>query len=159
MCAFRGNYPSIHIIHTIHLQSIVSSTFILIPLGTRSLTVPSRWRSLLTSRANLDVVVDCLQETSTQLALRIMLFFVDNNGLVVAWVALHGKKGLDGEWGWNEMMDWDREGWTRLLKVPKPSEDSNYIHCSDHSGRFYPLSTLTITWSMLVSNGKFASLK
>lgn len=36
----------------------VSSTFISIPLGTRSLTVSSRWRSLPTSCVSLDAVVD-----------------------------------------------------------------------------------------------------
>jgi tyrosyl-DNA phosphodiesterase 2 len=44
--------------HPPHLPPVVSSTFISILLETRSLTVPSRWRSLPTSCASLDAVVD-----------------------------------------------------------------------------------------------------
>jgi len=77
---------------------------------------------------------------------------LDKNGLVDAWVALHGKKGLDGAtWGvgverhdglgpgrldkvamWGvEAKDMEilRPG---LIEVPKPGEDYNYIPCSDH---------------------------
>ena len=40
---------------------------------------------------------------------------LDKNGLVDAWVTLHGKERLD-TWGvgWNDLMDWGLEGWTRL---------------------------------------------
>ena len=77
---------------------------------------------------------------------------LDKNGLVDAWVALHGKKGLDGAtWGvgverhdglgpgrldkvamWGvEAKDMEilRPG---LIEVPKPGEDYDYIPCSDH---------------------------
>ncbi|KAG2072916.1 hypothetical protein BDR04DRAFT_1127399 [Suillus decipiens] len=65
---------------------------------------------------------------------------LDKNGLVDAWVALHGKKGLDGAtWGVGVAMsgvdakDMEilRPG---LIEVPKPGEDSDYIPCSDHYG-------------------------
>ncbi|KAG2348005.1 hypothetical protein BDR05DRAFT_973860 [Suillus weaverae] len=79
---------------------------------------------------------------------------LDKNGLVDAWVALHGKKGLDGAtWGVGverhdglgpgrldkvamsgvdaKDMEIVRLG---LSEVPKPGEDSDYIPCSDHYG-------------------------
>lgn len=81
---------------------------------------------------------------------------VDQNGLVDAWLALHGKDGLDGAtWGVGvdrpdglgpgrldmvamlgvqakEMeMEILRPG---LIEVPKPGEDSDYIPYSDHCG-------------------------
>lgn len=79
---------------------------------------------------------------------------LDKNGLVDAWVALHGKKGLDGAtWG-AEVERHDRLGPGRLdkvamlgveakdmeilrsglIEVPKPGEDTDYIPCSDHHG-------------------------
>ena len=79
---------------------------------------------------------------------------LDKNGLVDAWVALHGKKGLKGAtWGVGverhdglgprrldkvamsgvEAKDIEilRPG---LIEVCKPGEDSDYIVCSDHHG-------------------------
>jgi len=79
---------------------------------------------------------------------------LDKNGLVDAWVALHGKNGLDGatwgvgverhnRWGPGRLdkvamlgvdakdMEILRPG---LIEVPKPGEDSDYIPCSDHYG-------------------------
>ena len=79
---------------------------------------------------------------------------LDKNGLVDAWVALHGNKGLDGAtWGVGvgrhdglgpgrldkvatlgvdaKDMEILRPG---LSEVPKPGEDSDYIPCSDHYG-------------------------
>ncbi|KAF8329596.1 Endonuclease/exonuclease/phosphatase [Amanita rubescens] len=79
---------------------------------------------------------------------------LDKNGLVDAWVALHGKNGLDGAtWGVGverhdglgpgrldkiamsgvdaKDMEILRPG---LSEVPKPSGDSDYIPCSDHYG-------------------------
>jgi len=79
---------------------------------------------------------------------------LDKNGLVDAWIALHGKKGLDGGTcgvgvkrnhglGLRRLdkiamlgveaknMEILRPG---LIEVPKPSEDSVYIPWSDHSG-------------------------
>ena len=80
---------------------------------------------------------------------------LDKNGLVDAWVALHGKERLDGAtWGVEGMKRHDglepgrldkaamlgveakdmeilRPG---LIEVPKPSENSDYIPCSDHCG-------------------------
>lgn len=79
---------------------------------------------------------------------------LDKNGLVDAWIALHGKKGLDGgTWGVGvkrnhglgprrldkvamlgvetKNMEILRPG---LIEVPKPSEDSVYIPWSGHSG-------------------------
>ena len=79
---------------------------------------------------------------------------LDKNGLVDAWVALHGKKEPDGAtWGVG-MKRHDGLGPGRLDKVamssvvakdmgilrpglsevPKPGEDSDYIPCSDHYG-------------------------
>ena len=79
---------------------------------------------------------------------------LDKNGLVDAWVALHGRKGLDGTtWGAGvKRHDGPRPG--RLdkvamlgleakdmeilrpgqIEVPKPGGDSDYIPCSDHYG-------------------------
>ena len=80
---------------------------------------------------------------------------LDKNGLVDAWVALHGKKGLDGAtWGVGTVERHDGLGPGRLDKVamlgvdakdmeilrpglsevPKPGVDSDYIPCSDHYG-------------------------
>jgi tyrosyl-DNA phosphodiesterase 2 len=79
---------------------------------------------------------------------------LDKNGLVDAWVELHGKEGLDGAtWGAGverhdglgpgrldkvailgvEAKDMEilRPG---LIEVPKPGEDSDYIPYSDHHG-------------------------
>ncbi|KAF8340923.1 Endonuclease/exonuclease/phosphatase [Amanita rubescens] len=77
---------------------------------------------------------------------------LDKNGLVDAWVALHGKKGLDGAtWGVERHdglgpgrldkvamsgvdakdMEILRPG---LSEVPKPGGDFDYIPCSDHYG-------------------------
>ncbi|KAI0281953.1 Endonuclease/exonuclease/phosphatase [Russula aff. rugulosa BPL654] len=72
---------------------------------------------------------------------------LDKNGLVDAWVALHGKKGLEGAtWGvgverhdglgpgrLDKAKDIEilRPG---LIEVCKPGEDSDYIVCSDHHG-------------------------
>ncbi|ETW84996.1 hypothetical protein HETIRDRAFT_309128, partial [Heterobasidion irregulare TC 32-1] len=79
---------------------------------------------------------------------------LDKNGLVDAWVALHGEKGLDGAtWG-TDVERHDRLGSKRLdkvamlgieandmeilrpglIKVPKPGGDADYIPCSDHHG-------------------------
>ena len=78
----------------------------------------------------------------------------DKNGLVDAWLALHGKEGLDG-FTWGEGVErWDGLGPGRLdkvvmlgieakeieilrpglIEVPKPGEDSDYIPYSDHYG-------------------------
>jgi len=76
------------------------------------------------------------------------------NGLVDAWVALHGDEGLDGA-TWGVAVERD-DGLTagrldkvamlgvkakdmeilrpRLIEVPKPGEDSDFIPCSDHYG-------------------------
>ncbi|KAG6829648.1 hypothetical protein H0H87_010613 [Tephrocybe sp. NHM501043] len=79
---------------------------------------------------------------------------LDRNGLVDAWVALHGEEGPDGAtWGVGvERDDGLRAGrldkvamlgveakdmeTTRppLIEVTKPAEDSDYIPCSDHHG-------------------------
>ncbi|KAF9449064.1 hypothetical protein P691DRAFT_813164 [Macrolepiota fuliginosa MF-IS2] len=79
---------------------------------------------------------------------------LDKNGLVDAWVVLHGGEGLDGAtWGVGVERD---DGLTagrldkvavlgveakemevlrpRLIEVPKPGKDSDYIPCSDHYG-------------------------
>ncbi|KAG2034107.1 hypothetical protein BDR03DRAFT_870796, partial [Suillus americanus] len=79
---------------------------------------------------------------------------LDKNGLVGAWVALYGKKGLDGAtWGVGverrdglgpgrldkvamsgvdaKNMEILRPG---LSEVPKPGEDSDYIPCRHHYG-------------------------
>ncbi|KAG1778426.1 Endonuclease/exonuclease/phosphatase [Suillus placidus] len=79
---------------------------------------------------------------------------LDKNGLVDAWVALHGNQGFDGAtWGVGverhdglgpgrldkvamsgvdaKDMEILRPG---LSEVPKPGEDSDYIPCSDHYG-------------------------
>lgn len=79
---------------------------------------------------------------------------LDKNGLVDAWVALHGEEGLDGAtWGVGVERD---DGLTTgrldkvallgveakdmeilrppLIEMPKPSENSDYIPCSDHCG-------------------------
>ena len=79
---------------------------------------------------------------------------LDKNGLVDAWVTLHGKKGLDGAtWGVGverhdglgpgrldkvamscvcaKDMEILRPG---LSEVPKPGEDFDYIACIDHYG-------------------------
>lgn len=79
---------------------------------------------------------------------------LDKNGLVDAWVALHGEKGLDGAtWGVGVERD---DGLTAgrldkvallgmeakdmeilrppLIEMPKPGENSDYIPCSDHCG-------------------------
>jgi tyrosyl-DNA phosphodiesterase 2 len=79
---------------------------------------------------------------------------LDKNGLVDAWVALHGKKGLEGAmWGVGverhdglgpgrldkvamsgveaKEMEILRPG---LVEVCKPGGDSDYIVCSDHHG-------------------------
>jgi tyrosyl-DNA phosphodiesterase 2 len=79
---------------------------------------------------------------------------LNKNGLVDAWVALHGKKGLDGAtWGLGVERH-DGLGPGRLdkvamlgveakdmeilrpdlIEVPKPGEDSDHIPCSDHYG-------------------------
>ena len=79
---------------------------------------------------------------------------LDKNGLVDAWVALHGKEGLDGiTWGVEVEQRDGREPKRldevamlgveakdieilrpSLIEVPKPGEDSKYIPCSDHYG-------------------------
>ena len=79
---------------------------------------------------------------------------LDKNGLLDAWVALHGKKELDGAtWGVGverndglgpgrldkiAMLGIEPEGVEvlrpGLIEVPKLGEDSDYIPCSDHFG-------------------------
>ncbi|RXW18289.1 hypothetical protein EST38_g7575 [Candolleomyces aberdarensis] len=79
---------------------------------------------------------------------------LDENGLVDAWLALHGKEGLDGAtWGVGvkrrdglgpgrldkvamlgveaKEMEILRPG---LIEVPQPGGDSDYMPCSDHAG-------------------------
>ncbi|KAJ2926552.1 hypothetical protein H1R20_g10546, partial [Candolleomyces eurysporus] len=79
---------------------------------------------------------------------------LEENGLVDAWLTLHGKEGLDGAtWGVGvkrrdglgpgrldkvamlgveaKEMEILRPG---LIEVPKPGGDSDYMPCSDHSG-------------------------
>jgi len=79
---------------------------------------------------------------------------LDKNGLVDAWVALHGRKGLDGAtWGVERerhhglgprrldkvaMLGAEAKDMEilhpGLIEVPKPGEPFDYIPCSDHHG-------------------------
>lgn len=90
-------------------QPVVSSTFISILLWTRYRTVPSRWRSLTTSCASLgDFNAITLKDHA----------LLDKNGLVDAWVALHGlEDGLDGATRGVEVERHDGLGPGRLDKV------------------------------------------
>ena len=119
----------------------------------RSLTVPSRWGSLSTSSGSLGCGGGLIAGDFNAINPEDHTL-LDKNGLVDAWLALHGKEGLDGAtWGVGvERKDGLRPGRLDkvamlgieaksmeilrpgLIEVPKPAEDSDYIPYSDHYG-------------------------
>lgn len=123
----------------------------------------SLWGTLLYRTQQMEILTQLLREPGCNGGLIAGDFnairpedyvLLDKNGLVDAWVALHGKTGPDGAtWGGKverrdglgpgrldkvamlgvEAKDMEilRPG---LIEVPKPCEDSDYIPWSDHCG-------------------------